>query len=127
MAGKDNDQKLNQSNILSAFTDHDIIYTDNVFEAIMNAQKEKLLSRMHPYKITEPKSEGGRWQTYYRDASGERKIIRAQTKDALLEKLIPVYFQEPHLDKFIFSDLFSEWLEYKKTVTDSPNTIKRHK
>lgn len=127
MAGRYNDQKLNQSNILSALTDHDIICTDNVLEAIMNARKEKLLSKMHPYKITEPRSEGGRWQTYYRDANGERKIIRAQTKDALLEKLIPIYFQESHLDKFIFSDLFLEWLEYKKTVTDSPNTIKRHK
>ena len=92
----------------------------------MNAQKEKLLSKMHPYKITEPKSQNGRWQTYYKDANGERKIIRAQTKDALLEKLIPIYFQDSHLDKFTFSDLFSEWLIYKKTVTDSPNTIKRH-
>lgn len=126
MARIDNDQKLNQCNILSANIADDIINTDNVQEAIMNAQKEKMLSTMHPYKITEPKSERGRWQTYYRDAKGERKIIRAQTKDALLEKLIPIYFQESHLDKLIFSDLFLEWLEYKKTVTDSPNTIKRH-
>ncbi len=126
MARKSNNQKLNQFNILSANIADDIIYTDNIQEAIMNAQKEKLLSKMHPYKITEPNSEKGRWQTYYRDANGERKIIRAQTKDALLEKLIPIYFQESHLDKFIFSDLFLEWLEYKKTITDSPNTIKRH-
>ncbi len=127
MAGKCNNQKLNQCDILSANTVDDIIYADNVQEAIMNARKEKMLSKMHPYKITEPKSEGGRWQTYYKDADGERKIIRAQTKDALLEKLIPIYFQESHLDKLIFSDLFLEWLEYKKTVTDSVNTIKRHK
>lgn len=126
MARKDNNQKLNQCNILSANIDDDIIYTDNVLEAIMTAKKEKLLSKMHPYKITAPKSENGRWQTYYKDAKGERKIIRAQTKDALLEKLIPIYFEESHLDKFTFSDLFSEWLEYKKTVTDSPNTIVRH-
>lgn len=126
MARKVNNQKLNQCNILSVSTADDIIYTDNVQEAIMNARKEKLLSEMHPYKITEPKSEGGRWQTYYRDANGKRLIIRTKTKDALLEKLIPIYFQESHLDKLIFSDLFLEWLEYKKTVTDSPNTIKRH-
>lgn len=110
---------------MSAITADDIINTDNVLDIIMNAQKEKLLSKMHPYKITEPKSQNGRWQTYYKDANGERKIIRAQTKDALLEKLIPIYFQDSHLDKFTFSDLFSEWLIYKKTVTDSPNTIKR--
>lgn len=127
MAGKDSNQKLNQYNILSANIADDIINTDNVREAIMNAKKEKLLSKMHPYKITEPKSENGRWQTYYKGANGARKIIRAQTKDALLEKLIPIYFQESHLDKFMFSDLFSEWLEYKKIVTDSLNTIKRHK
>lgn len=126
MTRKDYNKELSQRNILSAITADDIINIDNVLEIIMNAQKEKLLSKMHPYKITEPKSENGRWQTYYRDANGERKIIRAQTKDALLEKLIPIYFQESHLDKFIFSDLFLEWLEYKKTVTDSPNTIKRH-
>ena len=126
MARKADNQKLNQYDILSALTADDIINTDNVQEAIMNAQKEKLLSKMHPYKITEPKSESGRWQTYYRDVHGKRKIIRAQTKDALLEKLIPIYFQDSYLDKFTFSDLFSEWLKYKRTVTDSPNTIKRH-
>ncbi len=127
MARNDSNQKLNQSELLSAIIASGIINTDNVQEEIMNAQKEMLLSKMHPYKITEPKSEGGRWQTYYRAANGERKIIRAQTKDALLEKLIPIYFQESNLDKLIFSDLFSEWLEYKKAITDSPNTIKRHK
>lgn len=127
MERKDNNQKRNPCDILSAITADDIIGTDNVLELIMTAKKEKLLSKMHPYKITEPKSEGGRWQTYYKDADGERKIIRAQTRDALLEKLIPIYFEESHLDKFTFSDLFSEWLEYKKTVTDSQNTIKRHK
>ena len=126
MARKDSNQRHKQFNILSANIADDIINSDNVQKAIMNAQKEKMLSKKHPYKITEPKSESGRWQTYYKDANGERKIIRAQTKDALLEKLIPIYFQESHLDKLIFSDLFLEWLEYKKTVTDSPNTIKRH-
>lgn len=122
-----NNQKLNQCNILSANTADDIIFTDNVLEAIMNARIEQIF-KTHPYKITEPKSEKGRWQTYYRDANGERRIIRAQSRDKLLEKLIPIYFQESslHIDKLIFSDLFLEWLEYKKTVTDSPNTIKRH-
>lgn len=104
-----------------------LTYADNVREAIMNAKKEKMLSKMHPYEITAPKSEKGRWQTYYKDADGKRKIIRTQSKDALLEKLIPIYFDETHLDKFTFSDLFLEWLEYKRTVTDSPNTITRHK
>lgn len=31
-----------------------------------------------------------------------------------------------NLDKTTFYGLFQEWLEYKKTITDSPNTILRH-
>lgn len=83
MARKDS-QKLNQCNILSAITLDDIINTDNVLDKIMTAKKETLLSK-HPYKITEPKSENGRWQTYYRDANGERKIIRAQKSGIMLK------------------------------------------
>lgn len=77
MARKDNKTEYSQLNILSAITADDIINTDNVLDIIMTAKKEKLLSQMHPYKITEPKSENGRWQTYYKDADGERKILRA--------------------------------------------------
>ena len=77
MARKNNNQKLNQFHILPTNITDAIIYSDNVQEAIMNAQKEKILSEIHPYKITEPKSENGRWQTYYKDAKGERKIICA--------------------------------------------------
>lgn len=56
----------------------------------------------------------------------ERKNIKAQTEEDLLNKLIPLYFQNSHIDKLTFHKLYEEWLEYKKTVTNSPNTIKRH-
>lgn len=112
---------------LSAITTDGILDNDSVLEAIMNAKKEKLLSELHPYKITEPKTKGSRWQTYYMGNDGKRKIVRAQTRDELIEKLIPIYFNDKNLDKFCLSDLFLEWLKYKETVTDSPNTITRHK
>lgn len=69
----ENIDKSSQHDILSSITADDIINTDNVLNIIMTAKKEKLLAKMHPYKITEPKSKNGRWQTYYKDASGERK------------------------------------------------------
>ncbi|WP_101876546.1 tyrosine-type recombinase/integrase [Lachnoclostridium edouardi] len=56
----------------------------------------------------------------------KRKTIRAQSEEELLDKLIPLYFQDSHLDKLTFYKLYEEWLEYKKTVINSPNTIKRH-
>lgn len=44
-----------------------------------------------------------------------------------MDKLIPIYFQNSHIDKLTFHELYEEWLEYKKGVANSPNTIKRHK
>lgn len=69
--------------------------------------------------------DGGK--TCYKGTDGKRKNIKAQTEEELLDKLIPLYFQNSHIDKLTFYELYEEWLEYKQTVTNSPNTIKRHK
>lgn len=112
--------------IWTFLTKNDIIDTDNVLNIIM-ANKREYVKKIHLYTITPPKKEGGRWQTYYKDKDGKRKIIRAQSEEDLLEKLIPIYSQNSHIDKMTFYELYEEWLEYKKTVTNSLNTIKRHK
>lgn len=119
--------KYNRYNnfLLNNILPDDIINIDSVLDIVMATQKEKV-RKMHPYAITPPTAKGGRWQTYYRDEKQNRKIIRAQSEESLLEKLVLVYFSKTHLDKLIFHELYQEWLEYKKTVTDSPNTIKRH-
>lgn len=103
-----------------------IIDADSVLDTLMSTKREQIM-KMHTYAITPPTKEGGRWQTCYKDASGKRKNIKAQTKEELLDKLVPIYFSETHLDKLTFYGLYEEWLEYKVTVTNSPNTIKRHK
>lgn len=117
--------KTDFSILLNEVSFGDIICPDNVLNIIM-ANKRDEVRKKHNYTITEPSKKSGRWQTYYKDATGTRKIIRAQTEEELLDKLIPVYFQNSHLDKMTFHGLYEEWLEYKKTVSDSPNTIKRH-
>lgn len=107
--------------------DNQIIYDilsnrDSVLDIIV----KKVLDQ-HPYKITPPTKEGGRWQTSYRDSSGTRKNLKAATKEDLIKKLIEIYSTKANLDKkMTFEQLYSEWLEYKKTITNSPNTIKRH-
>lgn len=103
-----------------------ILDIDSVLDTLMSTKREKIL-KIHSYAITPPASENGRWQTCYKDEKGKRKNIKAQTKEELLDKLIPIYFSGSHLDKLTFYGLYEEWLEYKKTVTNSPNTIKRHK
>ena len=114
------------SEIWTFLTKSGIINVDNVQDIIM-ANKKDQVRKLHTYTITAPSKEGGRWQTYYKDKDGKRKIIRAQTEDELLDKLVPIYLSNSHLDKMTFYELYEEWLEYKQTVTNSPNTIKRHK
>lgn len=103
-----------------------ILDIDSVLDTLMTTKRDKIL-KMHSYAITPPTSTKGRWQTYYKNEVGKRKIIRAQTKEELLDKLMPMYFSDSYLDKLTFHGLYEEWLEYKATVTSSPNTIKRHK
>ena len=103
-----------------------ILNMDSVLDILMSSKREQLL-KIHPYAITPPTSSKGRWQTCYKDQTGKRKNIKAQSQEELLDKLIPIYFSNTHLDKLTFHGLYEEWLEYKATVTNSPNTIKRHK
>ncbi|HBI62144.1 MAG TPA: hypothetical protein DDY31_13195 [Lachnospiraceae bacterium] len=97
---------------------------DSLSQCIMTAKKAQV-KKVHPYAITPPATEKGRWQTYYRDGDGKRKILRAQTEAVIIEKLFSIYFQQSNLDNLTFFDLYKEWLEYKKTITNSPNTVKR--
>jgi len=103
-----------------------IVDLDSVLETLMSKKREQVL-KIHPYAITPPSNEHGRWHTYYKDEQGKRKSIRAQTEEALLDKLIPIYFTKSHIDKLTFNGLFDEWIDYRSNVTNSPNTIKRHK
>lgn len=118
-----NNQRLS---ILQQALDSGIISIDGVHESIMASKKEKVID-MHPFAITPPSEKNSRWQTYYKVANGNRKLIRAQSKEELLDKLIPIYFPKQDIDNLTFYSLYEEWLDYKSTVANSPNTIIRHK
>ena len=45
----------------------------------------------------------------------------------MLDKLIKLYESDQNLDNLSFHQLYLEWLEYKTPLTNSSNTIKRHK
>lgn len=115
-----------QNLLLQDLTYSDILTIDGVHDIIMATKREQV-KKLHPYAITPPKTDGGRWQTSYKDDKGNRKNIKAQTEAELLDKLVLVYFSKSHIDKLTFHDLFDEWLSYKSTITNSANTIKRHR
>ena len=75
---KPNKNENNMSEIWTFLTKSGIINVDNVQDIIM-ANKKDQVRKLHTYTITAPSKEGGRWQTYYKDKDGKRKIIRAQT------------------------------------------------
>lgn len=87
---------------------------------------EQRILAIHPYKITKPQVENGRWQTYVKNENEKRKILRAPSYDDLMQKLYEHYFysQKRHVPDM--QELFKEWLSYKEDVTDSANTIRRH-
>ena len=116
----------NQMDLLRNAAECGIIDMDSVLDTYM-ANKRNQVKKLHPYSITPPAQDGGRWQTWYKDESGKRKNIKAPTEEELLDKLIPIYLKKTDNDKLIFHKLYEEWLTYKTSITSSPNTIKRHK
>lgn len=121
-------EKMNKSkmSMLQDAVNLGILDIDGVLDTLM-AKKRDTILKIHPYAITPPSTEKGRWQTCYRDEKGKRRNIKAQSKEELLDKLIPVYSANSHIDKLTFNGLYEEWLAYKATVTNSSNTIKRHR
>lgn len=103
-----------------------IVDVDSVLNMLMSKKRDQVL-KIHPYAITPPTTDKGRWQTCYKDITGKRKNIKAQSKEEILDKLIPIYFSNSYIDKMTFYELYEEWLAFKTTVSDSANTIKRHK
>ena len=125
MTNKRNIPAIFTPSFLKELSAYDIIHIDSVLDMLMSKRREQI-KKIHTYAITPPCKEGGRWQTSYKGEDGKRKNIKAQTEEELLDKLIPLYFSALHIDKMVFHELYEEWLEYKKSITDSPNTIKRH-
>lgn len=115
-----------QLKLLQQALDCGIISIDGVHDSVMASKREKI-KKLHTFAITPPSENNPRWQTYYKIADGTRKLIRAQSEEELLDKLIPIYLPEKDIDNLTFNNLYEEWVDYKATITNSPNTIKRHR
>ncbi len=120
-----------EHSLISLLNEHEkfgIIDTGSMLKTIMpNLRKEVRKIHTQNYAITPPATEKSRWQTYCKGADGKRKIIRAQTEEELLDKLMPLYFSKMHLEKLTFHELFLEWIDYKTPLVENQNTITRYK
>ena len=120
------DISINEKSILTYALENGIIELGRVQAMCMTLKREKVKA-LHKYSIKSPSNEGDRWRTNYTDKDGKRKTLRAQTEEQLLDKLIPLYLEDENLNRKTFHDLFDEWILYKEQVTNSPNTIIRHR
>lgn len=121
-----NNSAENAITLLQDIFGHDNIDIDTM-QSMLMAKKIDTVRKLHTFAITPPKQAGGRWQTYYKDINGNRKCLKAGSEEDILKKLIDVYLNNSHIDNITFDILFNEWLDFKKTITDSPNTITRHR
>lgn len=114
--------------LLQKYLQDDTLDMGNVLDMIM-ANKRDRIKKTHGYAITPPsKSNSNKyWTTYYKRDKQARILIRGRSEDELLDKLIELYESDQNLDKMTFYKLYLEWLEYKTPLTNSYNTIKRHK
>ena len=112
--------------LLQEFFNLDILSSEDSAQFIMN-KKIECVRKLHTFAITAPSSSNGRWQTYVKEQDGSRKCIRAQSENELIQKLVSFYETHLNLDNIRFEDLFNEWLDHKRCITGSPNTILRHK
>lgn len=119
------DENLNLS-LLKEAIHCGIINADSVLDTLMSTKRERI-EKIHNYAITPPSKNGKRWQTCYKGADGKKKSVKAQTEEELWNKLVVLYTSPTKsLEKMTFYGLYKEWLEYKESITNSPNTIKRH-
>lgn len=111
---------------LQALLQCDTLDMCNVLDIIM-ARKRERIKKLHAYAITPANSHNKYWTTYFKYENKARQLIRGKTEDELLDKLVKLYEENANLDNLTFNRLFDEWLEYKKAMTNSSNTIKRHR
>lgn len=94
-----------------------------VLNDCMKKAQLQLIKQAHPYAITPPKQEGGRWQTYVKDASKKsgRREIKASSEEVLYEALAEYY-----LIGDTFSDVYKSWIDYISAYGKAGGTIQRY-
>lgn len=111
-------------NLLIEMMDCDILMKDDVLESLLDMKKKKVMG-VHLYKITPPKNENGRWQTFIKSEEGKKKIS-AMSESGLFQKLYDYYFISNFRDVTIRT-LLPQWQEKRLEANLSDRTHKRYR
>ncbi|VDN48684.1 putative Integrase family protein [Petrocella atlantisensis] len=99
-----------------------IITEQDASELIKKMKRTKVLE-LHKAKITEPKKQGSRWQTYIKREDGSDRKISAMSEEKLYDKLYDHYTinQVPTMVGF-----YDTWVDYRKSKGKVDSTIDRY-
>lgn len=119
---------LTQEELLKYALSNGMINLDEVSKQVDMEMIEKV-KEIHKFKITQPSEDAKdpRWQTHVEDGtkqSGRRKV-KGNTENELLLKLAKHYGITDD-ENLTMNDMFDKWLPYKRSITNSENTIYRH-
>ena len=104
----------------------------NLGEIIEKARLDVIdkVKEIHPYRITPPAISGkdSRWQTYVIDDAKRyrRRLFKAPTEAKMYLKLAEFYGLIDNPKGITMRDTFKKWIPYKRSITNSENTIYRH-
>lgn len=113
---QEDDKKL-----LAEYLNGGIIDIDT--SGIVNEMRKNKVMKVHRFQITPPKTEGGRWSTYYKtDDMKERRKITSSTENGLYTKLYQIYYAP---SEYTLEEVFEKWLDKRRRQNLSPRTLNR--
>lgn len=116
-------EKINKS--FDEQLEAEIITEDEVREKQkeMTKKLEKLVLDIHPYAFKQMTGKDTRWYTSVKEEGKERKIIKKNTYEELIDYLIDFYKIK---DKEItLRTMYPIWIDYKSSCTSKSSTIRR--
>jgi integrase len=113
---------LEEKKLLQEYLSYDTMKSD-VLESIVKDMKKEKVMQKHPYQITSPTKEGGRYMTYILDSeTNKRTKITSFTEDGIYQKLYLIYFPAK---KETLETMYPLWVEKRKGKNLSDRTIHR--
>ena len=91
----------------------------------MTKKLEKLVLDIHPYAINQLKGKDSRYFTSVKEEGKERKIIKKNTYEELIDYLIDYYKIKEVKQLITLRTMYPIWIEYKNSCTKKTSTIRR--
>lgn len=91
----------------------------------MKKNLEKLVLEIHPYSIKQMGGKDTRWCTTIKPEGGKRVIVKKNTYDEIIQKLVDFYALKEEKKPVTLRTMYPVWLNYKKSSTKKSSTLRR--